>query len=157
MSVPIGDFEGLSDLYQQVILDHGRKPRNHHRMEHYSHFKVGHNPLCGDELTLFLDIQNDRIQRISFEGQGCAISTASTSLMTESLRGRTRQEAKALFAKVYTLLTGKLDADELESLGKLQVLKGVNEFPVRVKCAALAWRTLEAILNNDTETEISTE
>ena len=157
MSLEGSDFEGLSDLYQQVILDHGRKPRNFRVLEDYTHIKMGHNPLCGDELTLFLEIQQDRIQKISFQGQGCAIFTASASLMTESLIGKTLAEAEQLFSKVHNLLKGSLDPELLESLGKLQVLKGVNEFPVRVKCAALAWRTLEAVLKNEAEEDISTE
>ncbi len=157
MQEPESSFDGLSDLYQQVILDHGRKPRNFYPLAGSTHIKLGHNPLCGDELTLFLKIENDRIAEVSFTGQGCAIFTASASLMTESLKGKTRQEAEALFSDVHALLVGKLSAEEMEELGKLQVLKGVSEFPVRVKCAALAWRTLEAILNNQSDDEITTE
>jgi nitrogen fixation NifU-like protein len=150
-------FQGLSDLYQEVILDHGRRPRNFQALPGYSHLRMGHNPLCGDELTLFLDIQEGRIKRVSFQGQGCAIFMASASLMTEALIGKTLEEAETLFTGVHELLIGKLKPEEFERLGKLQVLKGVNEFPVRVKCAALAWRTLEAVLKNQSEDEITTE
>jgi nitrogen fixation NifU-like protein len=147
----------LDDLYQEVILEHGRKPRNFYPMPDYTRARIGHNPLCGDELTLFLDIQENRIKRISFQGQGCAIFTASASLMTEALMGKTLEEAEILFSEVHELLMGKLNPENFESLGKLQVLKGVNEFPVRVKCAALAWRTLEAVIKNQAQDEISTE
>jgi nitrogen fixation protein NifU and related proteins len=153
-------MDELNDLYQEMILDHGRRPRNFHALQSYSHLRVGHNPLCGDELTLFLEIDPDQklIKKVSFQGQGCAIFMASSSLMTEVLREKTLEEAEKLFEKVHELLMGKLSPEDLENLGKLQVLKGVNEFPVRVKCAALAWRTLEAVLKNQaTEEEITTE
>jgi nitrogen fixation NifU-like protein len=147
----------LHDLYQEVILEHGRKPRNFYVMPDYTHARIGHNPLCGDELTLFLDIQENKIKRISFQGQGCAIFTASASLMTEALLGKTPEEAEKLFSEVHELLRGNLHPEKSENLGKLEVLKGVHEFPVRVKCAALAWRTLEAIIKNQQHDEVSTE
>jgi nitrogen fixation protein NifU and related proteins len=119
--------------------------------------RVGHNPLCGDELVLYLDIQNDRIVDVRFQGQGCAIFTASASLMTEALKGKTLDEVGHLLGSMHLLLTGNLSESDQESLGKLQVLKGVKEFPVRVKCAALPWRTLEAAIHPSTDESITTE
>jgi nitrogen fixation NifU-like protein len=134
----------LRDLYQEVILDHNRHPRNFRALPGANRAAVGHNPLCGDRLQVFLHIVDDRIQGISFEGSGCAISTASASLMTEALKGKTVAEAHTLFESFHELLT--LGSDDPGRLGKLAVLAGVREFPIRVKCATLAWHTLEAAL-----------
>jgi nitrogen fixation NifU-like protein len=141
-------MDELRDLYQEVILDHNKKPRNFGVLEGATHEADGHNPLCGDELHVSLVLDGDRVSDVRFEGSGCAISTASASLMTESVKGRTRGEAERLFAGFHDLLTG--DPSRLEkaseALGKLAVFQGVREFPVRVKCATLSWHTLKAAL-----------
>ena len=147
----------LNDLYQQVILDHNRKPRNFHSMEHPSGKSEGYNPLCGDRLTVYVQLEGDRIKDVSFEGNGCAISKASASLMTESVKGKNREEIEKLFTQVHQMLTAGPDASvDLEGLGKLAAFAGVREFPVRVKCATLAWHTLNAALLGKEE-PISTE
>jgi nitrogen fixation protein NifU and related proteins len=141
-------------LYEEVILDHNRHPRNYPKWpdgaDHHAH---GYNPLCGDEFTVHLKIENGRIADIGFEGAGCAISTASASLMTEAVKGKTVEEAKILFANVHRLIT---DSGEPGKVGKLAVMEGVKEFPMRIKCATLAWHTLNAALENRAET-VSTE
>jgi nitrogen fixation NifU-like protein len=129
----------LRELYQEVIFDHNRKPRNFHPMADADHHADGHNPLCGDELTVYLRIENGVIADASFVGHGCAISTASASLMTEAVKGRPVAEVEALFRDFHALLT---DAPPARDFGKLAVLAGVREFPARVKCATLAWHTL---------------
>jgi len=134
----------LSDLYQEVILDHNRRPRNFGHLDPADRRAVGHNPLCGDRLVLTLRIEGDRIADVRFEGQGCAISTASASVMTETLKGRTVAEAHALFERFHDVLTGKSEPDE--EMGALAAFAGVREFPVRVKCATLCWHTLNAAL-----------
>lgn len=156
----------LQNLYQELIIDHGREPRNFSRLENASHFALGHNPLCGDKIELFLRIEEDRIIAASFQGVGCAISTASASLMTESLLGKTLQEASLLFEALQNLLTkenninnnekhtGNINENNKEDisddsclkLGKLAALSGVSAFPARVKCASLPWHTLLAAL-----------
>ena len=139
----------LKELYQEVILDHNRNPRNFGEMEHATCEAKGHNPLCGDRLRLYLKIENDVIQDVRFSGQGCAISQASASLMTECLMGLKIEEAQALFDKVHELLTNdSFDLSTLPSL-KLQVLAGVRAYPARVKCASLAWHTLMAALKHE--------
>jgi len=135
----------LSDLYQEVILDHNRRPRNFHAMPEASHGAEGYNPLCGDRLTLYLRMDGNVIADLSFEGSGCAISKASASLMTDALKGRTIEEAQALFERFHRMVTTPPDQD-VEDLGKLSALAGVREFPVRVKCASLAWHTLKAAM-----------
>jgi nitrogen fixation NifU-like protein len=135
----------LNDLYQEVILDHNRRPRNFHGMAGASHSAEGFNPLCGDRLTLFLRIAGDRIADVSFEGSGCAISKASASMMTDALKGLTLEDARALFERFHRMVTTPLD-QPVEDLGKLSALSGVREFPVRVKCASLAWHTLKAAM-----------
>jgi len=137
----------LRELYQEVIIDHNRNPRNFHKMQDANKYAEGYNPLCGDQLNLFLKIAEEVIQEVSFEGSGCAISTASASLMTEALKGKTIQQAEALFNTVHGLLT-KDEATDWDRLGKLVVLAGVKEFPARVKCATLAWHTLHSALTN---------
>jgi nitrogen fixation NifU-like protein len=136
----------LTDLYRDVILDHNRRPRNFGTLEQANALAEGFNPLCGDRLTVRLNLADDRIENIRFEGQGCAISTASASLMTEAVKGKTRGEALALFDRVHRLLTD--DAADAEDLGKLAALSGVREYPARVKCASLCWHTLASALKS---------
>jgi len=137
----------LSDLYQEVILDHNRRPRNFGVLAGATRHARGFNPLCGDKLVLYLKIDGDRIADVSFEGSGCAISKASASLMTDAIKGGTVADASALFERFHQMVTTPIDrpVDEA-SVGKLAVLAGVREFPARVKCASLAWHTLKAAL-----------
>jgi nitrogen fixation NifU-like protein len=144
----------LKELYRDVILDHNRHPRNFGRIEPADGRAEGHNPLCGDRLSVFVRMEGERVADIRFEGKGCAISTASASLMTEAVKGRDRTAIRALFDKVHALLT-RADAAP-DGLGKLAALSGVREFPVRVKCASLCWHTLNAALEHGAAT-ISTE
>jgi nitrogen fixation protein NifU and related proteins len=146
----------LRDLYQEVILDHNRRPRNFGRLADANCSAEGFNPLCGDSLTLYLKLVDGVIEGVSFEGTGCAISTASASLMTEALKGKTAQEAQTLFEGFHALLVADYRADAAASLGKLQALSGVREFPLRVKCATLAWHTLQAALHDENR-PVSTE
>jgi nitrogen fixation protein NifU and related proteins len=132
----------LDELYQEVILDHNRRPRNFRTIEAGRHAE-GHNPLCGDRLTVYLTIEADRIKDASFQGSGCAISKASASLMTDSVKGKTIAEAEALFERFHRLITRSAD-DPVDDLGKLSVFAGVRQYPARVKCASLAWHTLRA-------------
>jgi nitrogen fixation NifU-like protein len=136
----------LKELYRDVILDHNRSPRNFGRLEPADAQAAGHNPLCGDRLTVTLRLQGDRVEDLRFEGQGCAISTASASLMTEAVKGRSREEIGRLYDDVHTLLTAPVAASAAPELGKLMALAGVAEFPARVKCASLCWHTLNAAL-----------
>jgi nitrogen fixation NifU-like protein len=145
----------LKDLYRDVILDHNKKPRNFGRLEEPAVHADGHNPLCGDRLTVSLRLDGDRIEDIRFEGKGCAISTASASLMTEAVKGKDRGAVGALFDKIHALLTEQ-DAVPSSDLGKLAALSGVREFPARVKCASLCWHTLNAALERGGAT-VSTE
>ena len=134
----------LNNLYQEVILDHAKRPRNFHPIENADHHANGYNPLCGDKVTIYLHLVDDRIADISFQGSGCAISTASASILTETLKGKTRAEAEALFEEFHDLVTGQpVKSADAPALGKLAVFSGVCEFPVRVKCASLAWHTLQ--------------
>ena len=143
----------LSDLYQELILDHNRRPRNYGVLPDADHTARGYNPLCGDKLTIYAKVEGDRIAGLMFEGSGCAISKASASLLTDAVKGKTVQEAGALFARVHAMLTAPMGQDaDIESLGKLAALSGVREFPVRVKCASLAWHTLKAALEGKSET-----
>lgn len=147
----------LRDLYQEVLLDHSKRPRNFGVLDDADHTAVGHNPLCGDKVVIYLRMEGDRIAEIRFQGQGCAVSQASASMMTESVKGKTRAEAEALFERFHELLTGKEPgAAEAPELGKLTIFAGVRKYPVRVKCATLAWHTLRAALEQKTET-VSTE
>ena len=149
----------LRELYQEVILDHGRAPRNFGKPDRVSHEAHGNNPLCGDKVTIYLQVDDGVVKDIGFEGQGCAISTASTSMMTEVLKGKTLDEAHALFHRFHSLVTGcdesaggendpNLDCEALE---RLSVLSGVREFPMRVKCATLCWHTMEAAVKGHGE------
>jgi nitrogen fixation NifU-like protein len=135
----------LADLYRDVIVDHNKRPRNFGRLEHPSHDSEGNNPLCGDKLHIFLNVTDDIIQEVRFEGTGCAISTASASLMTEAIKGKRLAEVRHLFEEVHDMLT-RQDAPVPADLGKLAALSGVREFPARVKCASLCWHTLNAAL-----------
>jgi nitrogen fixation NifU-like protein len=139
-------FDDLTDLYQQVILDHCKQPRNFHELPAATCSAQGHNPLCGDQLTLWLKMDGGRIADVSFKGQGCAISKASASMMTTSVKGKTREEAEAIFEKFHDLVTGKLDEAHQKELGSLRAFGGVSKFPLRVKCASLAWHTLKSAL-----------
>ena len=146
----------LSELYQQVILDHNKKPRNFRKLENADRSAEGYNPLCGDHLTVYLKLNNDSVSDISFEGSGCAISKAAASMMTQAIKGKTRDQIEKLFSAFHEMVTGETD-DEIASnvLGNLEIFSGVREFPVRVKCATLPWHTMHAALNN--EGTVSTE
>ncbi len=146
----------LSDLYQEVILDHNKNPRNFREIETATRHADGNNPLCGDALRVYVEIEDDKVKDIAFKGSGCAISKASASMMTQSVKGKSKEEAEKMFGEFQKMVTGELDAETDEnSLGKLKIFAGVLEFPARVKCASLSWHTLHAALND--ETEISTE
>lgn len=147
----------LRDLYQEVILDHGKRPRNFRQLPDANRHAQGYNPLCGDRETVYLKLDGDVVRDASFQGAGCAISTASASMMTERLKGKNRSEVDALFAKFHDLITGeKSAAPGGPELGKLEVFSGVREYPVRIKCATLPWHTMKAALNGGART-ISTE
>jgi nitrogen fixation NifU-like protein len=137
----------LRELYQQVIFDHYKQPRNRHALESASHEAEGHNPLCGDNVKVYLQVEDGVIRDVGFEGGGCAIATASASLMTEMLKGRRVDEVRHLFDEFHDMVTGAAPAGAAD-LGKLEVLAGVREFPARVKCATLAWHTLKAALDS---------
>lgn len=145
-------MSNLSELYQNVILEHNRSPRNYRVMDDADRKADGHNPMCGDQLTVWLRMRGNVIEDVSFRGAGCAISKASASLMTGAVKGKTREEAEALFQRFHRLVTGTLPPDEPETLGKLAVFSGVSEFPVRVKCASLSWHTLKAALDAPVDT-----
>ena len=137
----------LTDLYQEVILDHNRQPRNFGSLDDATHTANGHNPLCGDKLKVYLRLDGDRVSDVKFEGSGCAISKASASLMTDAIKGRTLPEVEYLFQRVHRMLTTPTGEDvDISEVGKLAVLSGVREFPVRVKCASLAWHTMKTAL-----------
>jgi nitrogen fixation NifU-like protein len=139
----------LKDLYHEIIVDHNRRPRNFRRLENANRMSEGYNPLCGDKLKLYLLVENGIIEDLSFEGSGCAISTASASLLTETLKGKPVDDAEALFTNMHDLLTGKGDDVDTDALGKLAALEGVKDYPSRVKCATLCWHTLQAALKGE--------
>jgi nitrogen fixation NifU-like protein len=146
----------LSELYQQVILDHNKKPRNFRKLEEANRTAEGYNPLCGDQLTVYMRLEDDVVKDISFEGSGCAISKAAASMMTQSVKGKTRQEAEALFDEFHRMVTGELDEEATPNqLGRLTIFAGVRDFPARVKCASLSWHTMHAALKG--EGTVSTE
>jgi nitrogen fixation NifU-like protein len=146
----------LSELYQQVILDHNKKPRNFRKPETANHSAEGYNPLCGDQLTVYLDLEDDTVKDVAFEGSGCAISKAAASMMTQAVKGKSKEQVEHLFQEFHSMVTGELDEETDEnSLGNLKIFAGVREFPVRVKCATLPWHTLHAALNK--EAQVSTE
>lgn len=146
----------LRELYQQVILDHHRKPRNFRALESANRTAEGDNPLCGDRITVSLRVEDGVIKDAAFQGEGCAISRASASIMTGSVIGKPETEAEALFRRVRAMLTGEVNGDAARDLGKLAVFAGVREFPSRIKCATLAWHTLDAALRGAAE-PVSTE
>ncbi len=141
----------LRDLYQEVILDHSRKPRNRRRPARANRDAVGHNPLCGDQIHVFIEVEDGVVRDVGFEGSGCAISTASASMMSEALKGRTVEQAEAMFQSFHDLVTGTPPAPGAPPVGKLTVFEGVREFPVRVKCATLAWHTMRAAIESRPE------
>ena len=150
-------MSGLRDLYQEVILDHTRKPRNFGKLEDASSEARGFNPLCGDSVTVYLTTDDGIVRDVRFEGQGCAISTASASLMTEAIKGKPIEEVRELFERFRSAVTGPPDEPvDVDTLGKLVVLAGVREFPMRVKCASLAWHTMKSALSGAGET-VTTE
>jgi nitrogen fixation NifU-like protein len=139
----------LSELYQQVILDHNKKPRNFRKLESANHSAEGFNPLCGDQLTVYLNLEDNSVKEITFEGSGCAISKAAASMMTQAVKGKSKQDAEKLFSEFHRMVAGELDEETIaNSLGNLKIFSGVREFPVRVKCATLPWHTMHAALNN---------
>ena len=147
-------FDELQELYQQVILDHSRSPRNYFKLDAANRIAEGHNPLCGDRVTVYLRLENDVIRDVSFQGEGCAISKASASIMTSALKGKTKAEVKSLFDKVHDMVTtGKMSSDDV---GKLAVFAGVHKFPARVKCAILPWHAVVAAVEGKEE-PVSTE
>ncbi len=147
----------LQDLYQEIILDHNKKPRNFHKLDDANHEADGYNPLCGDKIKVYLHLDGDIIRDVSFEGKGCAISTASASMMTESIKGKTLEEVQSLFKSFHDLVTGHKDSETCEvCVGKLKALAGVKEYPMRVKCATLCWHTLNAAIESK-EDIVSTE
>ena len=148
------DVRELRDLYQEVILEHSKKPRNYGLLPSANHKAEGYNPLCGDHYTIVVNVENGAIAEIAFQGAGCAISKASASMMTQSLKGKTTEEAEALFTRFHDLVTGH--SGDTDALGKLAVFAGVSEFPLRVKCATLAWHAMRAALHGENEA-ISTE
>ncbi|MDH3491991.1 MAG: SUF system NifU family Fe-S cluster assembly protein [Acidobacteriota bacterium] len=146
----------LNDLYQEVILDHNKNPRNFRPIENADKYADGNNPLCGDKLKVFATLDGDTVTDVSFTGSGCAISKASASIMTQTLKGKTIADAERLFDQFHRMVTGKLDIESEENeLGKLRIFAGVLEFPARVKCASLSWHTINAALHG--EEEVSTE
>jgi nitrogen fixation protein NifU and related proteins len=144
-------------LYQEVILDHNRKPRNFGVLEHASHRAEGHNPLCGDHISVALDFDDERIGEIAFQGESCAICKASASMMTVAVKGKTRADAETLVQDFRDMATGKLDADGIRRIGRLAVFAGVRDLPTRVKCAILPWHTLHAALNSVASTSTEAE
>ena len=146
----------LTDLYQEVILDHNRRPHNFRVIDGATARQEGYNPLCGDRLTLYLTLEGDMIKDAAFQGQGCAISKASASLMTDAIKGKTVAEARDLFEHFHAMITSDTDTQQ-EDMGKLSVLAGVREFPTRIKCASLAWHTMKAAVAHETDAPVSTE
>jgi nitrogen fixation NifU-like protein len=146
----------LSDLYQEVILDHNKNPRNYREITNADKTADGHNPLCGDQLKVFLSMDDDKVTDVAFVGSGCAISKASASMMTQAVKGKNREEAEILFDEFHRMVRGEMDEEaEDNHLGKLKIFAGVREFPARVKCASLSWHTMKAALEN--EESVSTE
>ena len=149
------DNARLEELYQETILEHNRRPRNFREIEHPTGHAEGRNPLCGDHVSVWVRVDGKRIAEASFKGQGCAIAKASASLMTAAVTGKTRAEADVIFERFHAMVTGKEKADP--SLGSLKVLGGVSKFPIRVKCATLAWHAMKAALEGSPDSEVSTE
>jgi len=147
----------LRDLYQEVILEHSKAPRNFRVLAAANRKAEGYNPLCGDRFTVYLDLEDDAIRDISFQGSGCAISKASASMMTQALKGKNRAQAEEYFERFHNLVTGHAPPGDEEALGKLAVFSGVSEFPMRVKCATLAWHTVRAALEGKANSTVTTE
>jgi nitrogen fixation NifU-like protein len=148
----------LGDLYQEVILEHSKAPRNFRRPATANHEAEGYNPLCGDRCTVYIDMEGEKINEIGFQGSGCAISRASASMMTQMVKGKTKAEATKLFEQFHNLVTGRDEAARTADLGKMAVFSGVSKFPARVKCATLAWHTLQSALEDEKKHEpVSTE
>jgi nitrogen fixation NifU-like protein len=147
----------LRELYQQVILDHNKNPRNFHEMEDATARAEGYNPLCGDHYTIFMKSEGDTIAEVSFTGSGCAISKASASVMSSTLKGKSKEEAERLFETFHRLVTGDTSGLSAPDLGRLAAFSGVSEFPARVKCATLAWHTLKSALDGSGEVKVTTE
>ena len=140
----------LSELYQQVILDHNKKPRNFHKLENANRTAQGYNPLCGDQLNVYLQVEDDQVKDVGFEGSGCAISKASASMMTQAVKGKSKVEAEQLFNEFHRMAMGELDEEnEPNNLGKLKIFAGVRDYPARVKCATLSWHTMRAALEGE--------
>jgi nitrogen fixation NifU-like protein len=140
----------LSELYQQVILDHNKKPRNFRVLEGANRKAEGYNPLCGDQLTVYMELEGDVVREVSFEGSGCAISKASASMMTQAVKGKSLEDARTLFNEFHRMVMGELDEEtEPNHLGRLTIFSGVREFPARVKCATLSWHTMHAALTGE--------
>lgn len=150
----MSDVRELRDLYQELILEHSKKPRNYGVLESANHKAEGYNPLCGDHYTIFVNVKDGAILEITFQGAGCAISKASASMMTQALKGKSQAEADALFTRFHDLVTGQ--GSDADSLGKLAVFAGVSEYPLRVKCATLAWHAMRAALRGEQQA-VSTE
>lgn len=146
----------IKELYDEQLKEHDKKPRNYGKLESSNKMAVGHNPLCGDKFVVYLQVENERVQDIKFEGEGCRISRASASMMTQAVKGKSKEEVENLFHEFHEMVLGKLDENsEGSSLGRLKIFAGVREHPVRVKCASLSWHTLKAALHG--EGEVSTE
>ncbi len=146
----------LNDLYQEVILDHNKNPRNFREIETANYKADGNNPLCGDALRVYVEMEDERVKDVAFKGSGCAISKASASMMTQAVKGKTKAEIETLFEEFGRMVRGEMDEETEENhLGKLKIFAGVREFPARVKCASLSWHTVHAALND--EAEVSTE
>jgi len=153
----------LRELYQTTILDHSRQPKNFGKLDHATHQAEGYNPLCGDKVTVYLELDGDTVKDVRFDGVGCAISTASASLMTQAIKGKTTEQAQALFKKLHDTVTGQIDDDanggggDAVDIGKLAVLEGVRQYPLRVKCATLAWHTLRNAIEGNADDVAATE
>ena len=149
-------MSGLSDLYQEILLEHNSKPRNFRKVEDPSATAEGYNPLCGDQITLYLKVVDDTVEDVGFQGVGCAISRASASMMTQSIKGRSLDEAQGIFEAFHSMITHPLEEPDYDTLGDLETLSGVNEYPTRIKCAILAWHTMRSALSGEWET-VTTE
>ena len=149
-------MSGLNDLYQEILLEHNSKPRNFRVVEPHSHYKEGFNPLCGDRILLYMDVKDDVVVDIGFQGSGCAISRASTSMLTETIMGQKIEDINQVFEEVHKMLTEPGAELDVNLLGDLEMLSGVTDFPVRIKCAMLSWHTLKSLIDNSSE-PVSTE
>ena len=149
-------MSGLSDLYQEILLEHNSKPRNFRKLEDANSTAEGYNPLCGDQITLYLKVVDDVVEDVGFQGVGCAISRASASMMTQSIKGRNLDDAHVIFEAFHNMLTHPNEEPDYDTLGDLETLSGVNEYPTRIKCAVLAWHTMRSALNDDGQT-VTTE